>query len=347
MRSAVILVSAAIAVVVAITAVALAADDSDASHVGTEEITFTGYTGGFTSYDASDESKLPVIYIFVAYEQDTFYKYENVKNDALLSGYVSANTDSDGSKNNLFSITVPLINAAGADYYLCAFNNYKVNGVSSFINPAAVTITADDTWADTPQEGKEWKVWKIDSSVWSGAHDGDKFYITGEYDTVNKEPSVDLIFLTGAYGSASGHVNGVIANNTDNLNDVLVQFYKNDRFIDSTRTGSNGIYRLENLPTGDYKVTFSRGNYTCDPIYITIYDGAETDCGDIDMTLTVHNDYFGYDLAHFLTIMGGIVCAAIIFISIAFQWRRIKRNKSGKDWILDDQQEMDGLDEDE
>ena len=42
MRSAVFLVSAAIAVVVAITAVALVADDSDASHVGTEEITFTG-----------------------------------------------------------------------------------------------------------------------------------------------------------------------------------------------------------------------------------------------------------------------------------------------------------------
>ena len=104
---------------------------------------------------------------------------------------------------------------------------------------------------------------------------------------------------------------------------------------------------MEKLPTGDYKVTVSRGNYTCEPIFITVRDGAETECGETTMTLTVHNDYFGYDLAHFLTIIGGAVCAAIILISIAFQWRRIKRNKSGKDWILDDQQEIDKLDEDE
>ncbi len=349
MRHVAALTSVAFVIVMACIAVSLISDDSDATHVGDKEITFSGYTGGFTSYDGSDESRLPIIYIFVVYEVGDIYKYEDAKeNHALMMGRVSDNTSTDGSKNNLFSITVPLIDVPGADYYICAFNNYKMNGVSSFIEPETTTITADESWDGTAQEGKSWKVWKIKSSVWSGAtgDETEPFFITGEYDTVAEEPSVDLIFLTGATGSATGHVSGMIANSTSNLNDVLVQFYKNGRFIDSTRTGSNGNYHLDGLPTGDYTVTFSRGNYECDPISITIYDGADTPCGETTMTLTVNNEFFGYDLAHFLTILGGAVCALIIFISIAFQWRRIKQKKSGKDWILDDLEEMDGLDED-
>ena len=345
MRSAVILVSAAVTALLLFAGIPLVSDGSDAtSYVGDDKITICGYA----EYDAALDIT-PEIMVFVVYTTTEGKFYVNVNDGKLISATVNG-TDGNEKNHYFFSIgEVPLINSPAAEYYICAFNNFKINSVSSFIEAERVTIHPDEeSWGAIV--AVDWDAWMIKhDDPWSETPAGATVWVTGQYiEPSGGDPgylSGDHITMKTAMGAVKGHVDGIIGNKTENLNDVLVQFLRNGSVVASTRTNSDGDYSLT-VPTGYYTVKFSRGNYECDPIPFTVTEGTNTVPG-ASMTLTVSEDYFGYDLAHFLTIIGGAVCATIIFISIAFQWRRIKRNKSGKDWILDDQQEMDGLDEDE
>lgn len=344
MRSAVILVSAAVTALLLFAGMPMFSDSSDAtSYVGDDMITICGYA----EYDAALDIT-PEIMVFVVYTTTEGKFYVNVNDGKLISAPVKG-TDDEESTHYFFSIqNVPLITSPAAEYYICAFNNFKINSISSFIEAERVTIHPDEeSWGTIV--AVDWDAWMIKHDAWSGASAGATVWVTGQYiEPTEEDPgylSGDHITMKTAIGAVKGHVDGIIGNKTDNLNDVLVQFMRNGSVVASTRTNSDGDYSLT-VPTGYYTVKFSRGNYECDPIPFTVTEGTNT-VPSASMTMTVSNDYFGYDLAHFLTIMGGVVCAAIILISIAFQWRRIKRNKSGKDWILDDQQEIDKLDEDE
>lgn len=277
----------------------------------------------------------PVIYVFVVYYDvgEDKYLYINANEGKMLSCEVSTTEDADGYN---FSISVPKISIIGADYYICAFNNFRIEGVPNTLAGEPELIEPDPAeWgtAIVPSYNA-YKVIQSTTNYWKDMADGTEVPLT-EYSHV--------IYLKSATGTLSGHVSGIIGSTTSNLNDVLVQFYRGDNYVDSTRTDSSGNYTIE-LPTGEYTVKFSRGNYDCEPVKATVNEGTNT-VPDVTMTLKVSNEFFGYDLSHFLTIIGGAVCTIIILISIAFQWRRIKRKKSGKDWILDDLEEIDEKEE--
>ena len=300
------------------------------THVDTEKtLTFKGYAKFDTSVGVQ-----PDLIIFVVFQDPATdeYRYENVNKGSLIRTTVSGDSSADATKNYYFEITnIPLINVTTADYYISAFNSFSIDGTSDSIEYTGKTIVPDpDTWVDV--SAGSWTAYKINRSVWNPYDpDNTSIFITDE------PPSLNRIHLGSAQGSLSGHVEGVIGNNTNNLNDVLVQIYQNDTFITDTRTNSHGDYSVT-LPTGVYRITFSRGNYESDPITVTVSEGTNT-APNVTMTLSVQNNFLGFDLAHFLTIIGGIVCAFIIIISIIFQYRRIKKNQTGTDWILDDMED--------
>lgn len=336
------LVIVAVMVIAAVPCFFSASSDADADpdpndYVDpTKTISFTGYA----RYDASSNLSTELI-LFIVYSDGTGKKYYIDANDddTLIKVAVNDTSSADESKHYYFEIqNVPLIiESSGAQYYICAFTNFKIQTVSSEIDPdSKSTLFPDQTWS---KGGKTWEAWQIKNSLWTGSVGGESYAITGGYNTETKEFSGDQISLDRAEGTVNGHVNGIIGNNTSNLDDVLVQFYRGDDFVASTRTDGHGDYSIR-IATGDYKVTYSRGNYTCEPVDVTVTEGTTT-VSDVTMTLVLDNAFFGFDLAHFLAIIGGIVCAFIIVISIIFQYRRIKMKKSGNDWILDDLDEDD------
>ncbi len=343
MRSFAVPVSTLIVTLILCACIPLVADEgsSASTYAGTDTINICGYA----KYDINTDVA-PEIIVFIVYTDATDTKYyEDTKGEGLLmTGTVSAEVSTtDESKNYYFEVTdVPLITGS-AHYYVCAFNNFRISTVSSMIDPTSkATIIPDESWGKVVPG--EWEAWEVNDSVWSGAVDGDDVFITGEYDDVNKQMSGDLISLERATGTVTGHVDSSIAGKINGLDGVLVRFIRNSTTVAEAWTNGEGDYTATNVPTGYYTVEFSRGNYTCEPTTVTVNEGINT-VSDATMTLTVDNEFFGYDLAHFLTILGGAACAIIIFISIAYQWRRIKQKKSGKDWILDDMEEFDEEDD--
>ncbi len=341
MRSVAIPVSTLIVTLLLCACVPLISDDgsADTTYVTSDKISICGYAKYDTNTDVA-----PQIFVFVGYEDpvDEDVKYIDAKGNgtmmkAVISGVVST---TDESLNYYFEVTnVPLIDkTTSAHYYVCVFYNFRICTVSSMIDPDSETeIVPDDTWETT---AKNWEAWQVEDSVWNTAAANDEVFITGKYDEVNKQMSGDLISLERATGTVTGHVNGSIAGKIDGLDGVLVQFSRSGTVVTETRTDDNGNYTATYVPTGDYTVTFSRGNYTCDPVTVTVNEGTNT-VETATMTLKINTDFFGYDLAHFLAILGGAACVIIIVISIVYQWRRIKRKKSGKEWILDDMEEID------
>ncbi len=338
MRSVAISVSAVIVTLLLCAAIPVfSSDGSDAStYTSDDTITISGYA----KYDTNTDV-VPEIIVFIVYTDATGTKYyEDAKgNGLLMTGTISGNTSTDESKNYFFTIPeVPLITGT-AHYYICAFNNFRIGTVSSMIDPESkTTIVPDESWGKVVPG--EWDAWKVDDSVWSGVTAGTEVFVTGGYDEENEKMSGDLLSLERATGTVTGHVDGSIAGNIDGLGDVLVQFVRDGTVVAEARSNSSGDYTATNVPTGYYTVEFSRGNYSCEPTTVTVNEGINT-VTTATMTLKVNTDFFGYDLAHFLTILGGAACGLIIIISIAYQWRRIKQKKSGKDWILDDMEEIE------
>ncbi len=325
---AVLTVMSAVPYVVSDTSEALDPDDYVSP---TETVVFNGLVGG---YDTTESSVVPKVFIFVVVFDavDTYY-YVNVNDGKMLSTDIVQKYNEDLKEMQyVFSIEVPQIIDPAAEYYICVFNNYKIDSVPATIKTQPETVTPDDTSWGTTKVG-DYKAYMIKHDTpWTADQEVDLSQVGTE--TGYK------IGLTRAEGTITRHVNGMIGTKTSDLGDVLVRFFRNDDNIRSVRTDSNGNYSAT-LPTGDYEVRFSRGNYTSEPVNVTVNEGNSNVAPDVTMTLKVENDFFGQDLSHFLTIVGGVVCGLIILISIAFQWRRIKQKKSGKDWILDDMEEMD------
>ena len=140
-------------------------------------------------------------------------------------------------------------------------------------------------------------------------------------------------------GEISGHVSIMVRGSQSNLEDVRVELFSDGKQVAYTNTDSKGNFSLE-VPTGSYELTFNRGNYRHDPVPVEVIEGKNT-IPEVTMELEMDNSYFGYDLVHFLMFIGAGICVLIIILSIGFQYKRMKMNRSGREWILDDMPEDD------
>lgn len=313
--------------------------DSSAVSTNPDDFVYddTIHLKGFAHFEDASSSGLPTIYVFVVYYDviNDVHKYVNVNNGKLMSAEVMYNpANQNDPKNYLFDVEVPLIKEPSANYYVCAFNGYEIGAVSDKLSNTTEEIVADGSWPANVKT--KFNACEIDRTAWDTVSPNGDAWITG-----NTTNDLDCIFLSSARGTVRGHVIGEIAGNTNDLNNVAVEFYnKYDDLINTARTDKNGYFSTS-LPTGDYTVKFSRGNYVCDPVEISVVEGTN-DIGEFKMTISVDKQFFGYDLTHFLMLTGGGVCFVIIVIAIAYQFNRIKGKKPAREWIYND---MDNPDE--
>lgn len=304
---------------------------------GDKRITLSGYA----VFESENVSATPQILVFIMHYNGVSWEYVNVRtDDKLMSGDVSYSLTGSESNRYRFSVEVPLIDKTktGVNYAICAFNSYRIWTVSSQFGELPVEVspmagaTDDGGWDGVTEQ--TFNVFALDRSVWTdeGVHDGSEVMVTGK-DTSALE-NANKISLKRATGIVTGHVNGIISNSTNPLSDVLVTFSNQTGTVTTTRTDDDGDYTI-NIPTGTYTVSFSRGNYVCDDVTVTVYEmGVAT--ANANMRIELHNDYFGFDLSHFLMIVGGVVCVLIIIISSIYQYNRIKKGFRPPEWIIDD-----------
>lgn len=326
-----------------IIAIPLAASDADAAGTdfrdlpdyldGDKRITISGYA----LFESEDVSVIPQIIAFIVVRDPVDgYRYVNVHpENRLLSGDVGF----DDSNDYFFSIEVPLIDETKTNvfYGLCAYNNYSIWTVSSSFSDEGYSPVAVEPMSGSPASGgwdgiviPEQNLFLLDRSAVAGADDGEVVQVTGD----DGDRPADRITLKRATGLVKGHVTGTLSNRTNALADVLVSFSNDDGEVATARTDSDGDYTL-NLPTGDYTVSFSRGNYVCDDKFVSVYDTGVA-IVNADMFIELHNDYFGFDLSHFLMLVGGVVCVTIIAISAIYQYNRIRKGFRPTEWIVDD-----------
>ena len=314
-----------------------AADPTPDIYVDTSSnLAISGYISG---YDTS--STTPRAYLFVVHKEivdgKDVYQYTNLNPLQTDNPLISAQVDA----NNKFSVLIPRIINSDVEYYL-SFGMYSIKSLPWTEDDEGVTIVPDDT---CPSKTGSYYAYKIPhSDPWSdttkyptyneSSPDTTQVWITSSTNT-----GKGLISIDRAMGTVTGHVSIVVRGSQSNLEDVRVELYSEGKQVAYTNTDSHGDYSLE-VSTGTYELKFSRGNYTHAPVPVEVKEGINN-VPEVTMELEMDNSYFGYDLVHFLMFIGAGICVLIIILSIGFQYKRMKMNKSGREWILDDMPEED------
>lgn len=333
---------AALALVAAVPMMA-SSDSYAEDYVSPDDTLDIGVSGYITNYTPAEGVTLRA-YIFVVIEIADSYYYVNLNPTEEGTALVSATVDA----NNKFTLVVPRITNTNAEYFIC-FDYYSIETVPWIpgeddiqeIRPAHSTDITEHYWPATVT--RTYKAIKLPhTEPWSDTTAYPSYDETHPADTeywiTAKDPASNgLIGLERSMGTVKGHVVNLIRGENNDLADVLVEFFNNGDRVKSTTTDSGGDFEV-NLPTGTYTVKFYKGNYHHEPITIDVTDSTYQ-MDDVVMELEMDTPFFGYDLVHFMMFIGAGLCITIIIISIAYQWRRIKQNKSGKDWILDDMPE--------
>ncbi len=138
------------------------------------------------------------------------------------------------------------------------------------------------------------------------------------------------------------NVSGLVISGEDYaLSNVEIRLAKSDnpdRVLYTTYTDYNGRFTFSNVYTGHYIISASVAGYSYDSTPVDIQDNS-TNSYRLIMTQQSDTQYFGFDLPHFLMIVGGIICIVLIVVSILFQ-HRVRKGRMG-DWINDDTEEED------
>ena len=310
--------------------------DSDAAstYYGEDKINICGYVTGYDSTMAA-----PNIYVFIVHKEieseKELYKYTNLDDDPNETPLISATIDS----NNKFSVVVPKINNTIADYYFC-FDIYSIKNLPWYTEKH--TIIPDSTLPSS-MEGKDYLAYKIPrpESGWASVTPCNPYNLnpSTEYWMTADDPTDPwVIGLSRSMGKVTGHVSNIVRGEPTDLGGVLVEFFNSDgKRAAYTTTDKDGDYEVE-VPTGDYNVEFYRGNFRHETIQVNVIEGNNR-ATEVTMEYEMENVYFGYDLTHFLMFVGAGICIFLIITSLGFQYRRIKKNKSGNEWILDDMPE--------
>jgi hypothetical protein len=332
----------AVVAIFLISAVPFVANDSEASNPYADPYVDFDHKiqlrGCVTGFDISSES--PKAYLFVVIEDGGVFKYINYNESDTDTSPVTAPIASD----NTFTFIVPTITAVTAEYYIW-FDLYSIKNVpwkvSDIENGVESIEPEHPSWPDSIKRVYP-SAYKIPhANAWDTypSYDPDhpsqnEFWITDKTPTES-----GVITLQRSMGTVTGHVSNTVRGDLNDLADVRVEIFSNGRQILYTDTDSKGNYTFD-VPTGSYELTFNRGNYHHSAINIEVVEG-DNKAPEVTMELEMDNSYFGYDLVHFLMFIGAGICVLIIILSIGFQYKRMKMNRSGREWILDDMPEED------
>ncbi len=319
-----------VAVLLAIIVIApLTADDGDASPFPNESdtITFRGLI--YQDGDPAKDSINAIIYIvpiktdIVGGTRVYYYDTDPTKYSCNIKNV----TESGKSYN--FEITIPKL-ATGYSYYMTIQEGYKIYTVSDKLDPNKCQLEADPNakLVYTPK--------------WNGYKIIETSTISPVYLTTTTSSSVNFITLTYSTVTAEGYVRYVDINgNSGPLNNAEITFTNRDgdKTLKYTTTSErDGYFILNNVATGSYNVEISMNGYVTIHTIAILQEG-QTYTANYSMSIDAGKNYFGFDLPHFLMILGGILCAGLIVYSLYMQHQVIHRKH--EDWLINDMDDDD------
>ena len=296
---------------------------------------FNGIVKHFGDYLPAD--KLHVIIVAAYYDtaDQRYYFTDKPGVDMVLSKEEVLAGDSPFN----FSIDMPKITDGNFKYFLCVENGYRIAGVSDKLDGTPVKVHPYPYMIKSPDTDPPWgsikmptyTAFMIRQQTSSTAFIPDTFDITG-----NTADSFNVISLAPAKVTVSGSVmSGKFA--LVNANVDFCRISTPDVVEYTAITDKNGYYYIEDVNTGTYIVKVYTNGYTAENQVVDVLDG-ELNVVNIEMK---QNDsgYFGYDLPHFLLIMGGIIGVILIVVSLFFQYWVV--NKKHNNWVYNDMEDED------
>ena len=326
---------------------ALVSDDSDAiSEVPkpypdnpTKFHTFQGIAKYEDHYIPADKLTDTRVVIVAAYwnAEDNMYYYTEMP----AFGKILSAEDVEASESTVdFSVTIPKISDMDMhnfQYYLCVENGFKITGVSdSRCNDIPVKIHPFP-YVNVPGAEAPWGTDRMPVyNAYMIKPDVYKYKPDPVNVTSTSSESGGIITLTPATVNISGSVmSGKFA--LANVNIDLCNISTPDRSEYTAITNKDGQFSILNVRTGTYIVKAYTNGYTADEAVFNVVDG-EVNTLDISMEQN-STGYFGYDMPHFLLILGGVIGVILIVASLFFQYWVVR--KKHDNWVYNDMEDKD------
>ena len=303
-------------------------------------LTFEGIVKYEGDYLTTDKLAGTHVIIFAAYhdESDNRDYFTEMPGYGMVIAKESLVKGEDGRMIN-FSVKIPRITDYSFKYYICVENGYKISGVSGDkIDGTPTTIYPYPYASRNPGTESPWHNFNI-PSLYTAYAITEPWKFSGEKPidlTGVKEDSHDVITLMPAKVNVSGSVmSGKFA--LANVNIDFCRLTSPDTAEYSAITNKNGEYVIKDVNTGTYIVKVYTNGYTAEDQIFDVTDGG---INILDISMDQNNTvYFGYDMPHFLLILGGIIGIILIVASLFFQYWVVK--KKHDNWVYNDMKDKD------
>lgn len=325
-------------ILLAVPSSAFAASDTtaDSGTTSADMVTYTGELAYQHTTNNTESVKVLVIKAHRVAQPDSsgyIWYYDTTPGE-----FHSCNATYDKTKQCwTFSISVPVIEEANTYYFMCVQDGYRIYAIPT------------DTMAYRPQgyteEGGRFDPYTLNPDETLPDFENLLPYsayriIGSEYDRAGE--TVDLtrnarIILQPASVTIKGSVASEKNYKLSNVEISLAKASNSNQVFRTTTTNSEGEFAFSDVPTGEYILSATVAGYSCEPFTIDVQDNAPVWSFPIAMTQDADTQYFGFDLPHFLMLLGGVVCVILILASAVFQ-HRARRGKRDQ-WIADDTEE--------
>lgn len=322
-------------ILLAVPSSAFAASDTtaDSGTTGADMVTYTGELECLDTTSGTD----PVRVLIIAARMDTssgssesIWYYDTKP----YEGTAAYNQD---KKCWEFSVEVPAITlGSGYRHFLCVQDGYGIWRVPADTMAYSPSTDSQQSPSYTPYtlSPDPKATWEYPMPPYSAYRIvNSSIHIAGQ--TVDLTESSRIV-LRSATVTVTGTVTSEKNYALSNAEIGLARASDPDKVIYRTATDGSGMFSISNVPTGEYILTVNVAGYSCDPISVDIQDNVSNRFS-VTMAQDADTQYFGFDLPHFLMLLGGVVCVILILASAVFQHRARKGKRD--QWIADDTEE--------
>lgn len=240
---------------------------------------------------------------------------------------VTVNAPDDATYFSDFAVQSKMVltNTELYGYFVLVEEGYEISQVSKKIESVYTIIQHNKT--SSPATSTPYKAYRVLETIVPSDEAMEIELTENEADCIGVISATGSLVVTVRYG-------GYDLSNAEVL--VMRDGETNmEKYVRKGYTKGDGVCTISDVPTGNYNIVVNLENYNQNRDA-----SVEVKKGDvlpifIEMTLTAEeNKYFGFDLPHFLMIIGGTIGAILVVLSVTLQ-RRIIRSRND-DILYDD-----------
>ena len=295
---------------------------------------------GIVKYEGDylTEEKLAGVHVVIvaAYRDPDDHRLHYTEMPAV--GAVKSKEAMVGSEDRTnFSVTIPkldtpLFGTSIFRYYLCVESGYKIDNPGNQLD-------------STPEKIYPYRYNSPDDAPWG--HARMPTYIaygitipSGQSNPITITDTTDDSRHIITLMPAKVDVKGMVTSGKFALANVNIDFCRLTSPDDAEYTAisdKNGMFEIKDMNTGTYIVKVYTNGYTAEDQIYEVIDG---DINTLDISMEQNASvYFGYDMPHFLLIIGGVIGIILILASLFFQYWVVK--KKHDNWVYNDMKDKD------